>query len=318
MRGAWLVRATAFGALGVSFFLSGCLMPGESDSLKMSIAQLQMRSDEQRKEVADLKARIDQLSQDTGTILGALKENQSSVLSKTYDFSKELQALKGQLEENRFANDKASKEMIAEREVLNVKIAALENEVLRNGKTKNGSGAEKKVAAVGEAPIVPAPAAVKAVPEKTAEVSPQKLYDGAMDDFKEKRYAEARTKFDRFVKTYPKHSLYVSARYWLGESYFGEKKFNDAIVEFDDIWQKSPKHEKARSAMLKEGYAFYETKDCRAARVILQKLIEKYPQSEEAKLAEKKMSEIAADKKNCTVPKTKKSKKKTAKKKSAN
>ncbi len=43
----------------------------------MSVQNLQMQSDEQRKEIADLKMRLDALAQDLNAV-GAIKENQSS------------------------------------------------------------------------------------------------------------------------------------------------------------------------------------------------------------------------------------------------
>jgi tol-pal system protein YbgF len=293
----------------------------EMNALKMSVQNLQLKSDALRKEITDLKTRLDALAQDFNTI-GAIKENQSSVLTKTYDFSKELQALKGMVEENRYQNDKALKDLAAERDLMNAKISALENELFKSGTKPAGSRDKAPSSAVAAAAtagalaekVPPAEEAPKDAAEKAA-ANPQTLYDEAQADMKAKKYADAREKLEQLLKTYPKHKLAVSARYWLGETYFGEKKYGDAIVEFEEVWQKNPKHDKARIAMLKEGYAFYETKDCRAARVILEKLIEKYPQSEEAKLGEKKLSDIAADK-TCTPKTTKQTKqKKTAKKK---
>ncbi len=285
-----------------SLFLPGCLTPGESDSLKMSVVSLQMRSDDQRREIADLKMRMDALAQDLNAV-GAIKENQSSVLTKTYDFSKELQELKGRFEESRYQNEKMFRDVAAERELMNAKISALENEVLKAGGARTAVIDKKSVVA---APTVVSESAAAVQTEQAEEktTDPQKLYEEGQALLKEKKYQEAREKFQRLVKENPKHQLVPSARYWIGESFFAEKKYNDAIIEFDDVWQKYPKHDKARAAMLKEGYAFYDSKDCRASRVILRKLIEKYPQSDEAKLAEKKIAEISADK-NCAPKKTK-------------
>ncbi len=303
MQAKWCARLLAAILLSASVFSFGCLTPGESDSLKRSVANLQFQSDDQRKETADLKMRLDALAQDLNAV-GAIRENQSSVLTKTYDFSKELQALKGRFEENRYQNEKTFKDMALERELMNAKISALENEILKAGGSRPSSVSDKKAVAVAPSgPAAPAGAA-PAEPHEEKASEPQKLYDEGQTLLKAKKYPEAREKFQRLVKDNPKHQLIPSARYWIGESYYAEKKFNDAIIEFDDVWQKYPKHDKARSAMLKEGYAFYDSKDCRASRVILRKLVEKYPQSEEAKLAEKKIAEINADK-SCVPKKTK-------------
>lgn len=309
-----LVRGLTGLLLAAACFLPGCMSTDETNALKMSVATLQMQSDDQRKEIADLKSRIDQLAQDMNSV-GAIKENQSSVLTKTYDFSKELQALQGRFEESRHQNDKAFKDLSAEREAMSAKISALEAELFKDGKktvaaqeNKSAAAAPPQAASADKAtPQAPAVAGQK--DEEKGPTDPQKLYDQAQADLKNKKYAEAREKLEKFLKAYPKHKLAVSSRYWLGETYYGEKKFGDAIVEFEEVWQKNPKHDKSRIAMLKEGYAFYETKDCRAAKVILQKLSEKYPQSDEAKLGEKKITEIAGDK-ACYPKPTKSTKKK--------
>lgn len=305
-----LVRLLTGSLICLACLLPGCLTTDETNALKMSVQNLQMQSDEQRKEIADLKMRLDALAQDLNAV-GAIKENQSSVLTKTYDFSKELQALKGRFEESKYQNDKALKDIATDRELLSTKISALENELFKDS-AKAQAGRDKKAAAVSAtaAEKAPAEAADQKETEKAA-TDAQTLYDEAQADIKGKKYAEAREKLERLLKAYPKHKLAISARYWVGESYYGEKKFGDAIVEFEEVWQKNPKHDKARVAMLKEGYAFYETKDCRAAKVILQKLSEKYPQSEEAKLGDKKIAEIAGDK-ACYPKPTKSTKKKKA------
>ncbi len=136
--------------------------------------------------------------------------------------------------------------------MLNAKISALENELFKEG-AKSQAGREKKAAvSTAAAEKAPAEAADEKETEKAA-TDAQTLYDEAQADIKGKKYAEAREKLERLLKAYPKHKLAVSARYWVGETYFGEKKYGDAIVEFEEVWQKNPKHDKARVAIAERG-----------------------------------------------------------------
>jgi tol-pal system protein YbgF len=127
-------------------------------------------------------------------------------------------------------------------------------------------------------------------------------------DFKEKRYAEARQKFDTFIREFPKNPLVPNSYYWIGESYYAEKKYEDAILSYETVIKKYSNDNKVKAAMLKQGFAFIELGDKKTGKVILERLIEKYPRSAEAEMAEKKIAEILS--KGTTQSKTKPQKKK--------
>ncbi len=61
--------------------------------------------------------------------VGALKEGQSSLLSQVGDLSKEIQVLEGRFDENKYSIDKTIKDLLAEKDLQQARIAALENEV---------------------------------------------------------------------------------------------------------------------------------------------------------------------------------------------
>ncbi|MGO9414904.1 MAG: tol-pal system protein YbgF [Syntrophobacteraceae bacterium] len=275
----------------VFLLMTGCASTGYVQSIKTD-AEIERIND--RKEMADLKTQLDNLSNDIASIKGqsvtALKESQSSLLSQVGDLSKQIQVLEGRFDEYKYSLDKTTKDLLAEKDLQEARIAALENDVK-----------QLKAAAAPPAPAVPSPApAGAAVPAEeqnkassaTDYTVAQKLYDDAQIDFKGKHYAEAKEKFEKFTTDFPKHTLAPNAYFWIGECDYAEKKYEDAILAYENFLKKYPSHDKAKGAMLKQAYAFIDIGDKKTGKVILERVIEKYPQSAEAELAEKKIAEI--------------------------
>lgn len=299
----------------ILFTVMGCATTSDIDNLRNNVTGLQIESINQKKEIAQIKTDLSNISKDINTLkeysLSAMKESQSSILIQTSDLSKELQTLKGRFDENKYFMDKTIKDLLSERELQQAKIAGLENE-LKELKSKISSHpAEKKEAsAVQEGHKDAEAAQPEAKDQKAADATdPQKLYDDAQIDFKEKRYIDARQKFEKFSKDFPKHALAPNSYFWLGESYYADKKYEDAILAYEAFLKKYPNHEKTRGAMLKQAFAFVEMGDKKTGKVLLEKVIEKYPNSREAELAEKKIAELLSKNNAGTKGSTKKKKK---------
>ncbi len=273
-----------------ALLMTGCASTGYVDTIKTD-AEIERIND--RKEIVDLKASVDKLSSDVASLkeqsVTALKEGQASLLSQVGDLSKQIQVLEGRFDENKYSLDKTIKDLLAEKDLQQARIAALENEVK----------ALKAPVAPPPAAEVPAPAGTAAPEEEQKKPSSatdytlaQKLYDDAQIDFKAKHYEEAKQKFEKFTTDFPRHTLAPNAYFWIGETYYAEKKYEDAILAYETFLKKYPSHDKAKGAMLKQAYAFIDIGDKKTGKVILERVIEKYPQSAEAELAEKKIAEI--------------------------
>lgn len=295
-------------------FITGCATTADMENLRGNVTNIQIESLNQKKEIAQIKTDLSNISKDITTLkeysLSAMKESQSSILIQTSDLSKELQTLKGRFDENKYFMDKTLKDLLSERELQQAKIAGLENE-LKELKSKISSqpSEKKESSAVQEGHKDAEAAQPETKNQKTTETSdPQKLYDDAQIDFKEKRYAEARQKFEKFSKDFPKHALTPNSFFWLGESYYADKKYEDAILAYEAFQKKYPNHEKTKGAMLKQAFAFVEIGDKKTGKVLLEKVMEKYPNSREADLAEKKIAELLS-KNNTGKSSTKKKKK---------
>ncbi len=294
--------------------LAGCATTSDIDNLRNNVTGLQVESINQKKEIAQIKTELSNISKDITTLkeysLIAMKESQSSILTQTSDLSKDLQTLKGRFDENKYFMDKTIKDLLSERELQQAKIAGLENELKELKSKISSQSAEKKESSTVQEGHKDAEAAQpEAKDQKAADTTdPQKLYDDAQIDFKEKRYAEARQKFEKFSKDFPKHALAPNSYFWLGESYYADKKYEDAILAYEAFLKKYPNHDKTKGAMLKQAFAFVEMGDKKTGKVLLEKVMEKYPNSREADLAEKKIAELLS-KNNTGKSSTKKKKK---------
>src|SRR5208282_2672835 len=277
-----------------ALFMTGCASTDYVESIKSDVDT--ERSND-RKEMAELKTSVDNLSRDVASLkeqsVSALKEGQSSLLSQVGDLSKEIQVLEGRFDENKYSLDKTIKDLFAEKDLQQARIAALENEV----KELKGNVVPPPAAAVTAPEGAAAPAEEQKKASATDYTISQKLYDDAQIDFKGKHYEEAKQKFEKFTADFPKHTLTPNAYFWIGETYYAEKKYEDAILAYENFLKKYPSHDKAKGAMLKQAYAFLEIGDKKTGKVILERVIEKYPRSAEAELAEKKIAEILHTKK---------------------
>lgn len=272
--------------------LSGCITD-DMETQKSTLAHLQVQVAAHDKELSQIREQITAMSKDLNT-LTAIRESQSNLLSQTSDYSKELQALRGRFDENKYFMDKTIKDLTAEIELQKARVAALENQ-LKEAKPRATAESKETVKPAGEG-TEKVPGAAKGDDANTASKGPDdaaKLYDEAHIAFKEKKYADARKMFERFVKEHPKTSLTSNSYFWIGETYYSEKKYEDAILAYEDFLKNYPKHEKARGAMLKQGYSFIEIGDKKTGTVILQTVVEKYPGTREAELARKRLKELS-------------------------
>lgn len=289
----------------LSFFLNACATTSDLEQVRSELRNTQISFLHHQKELADLKAKVAELSKDVYIIkettvkepaFGAIKEGQQTILDRLSYLQGEIQDLRKRVDDDALKSDKKYREILSERESQVAKITTIEKELLEIKKKIGILPEEKKEPAIDQKPqkdpIVKPPS-----PYMPESADPQKIFEVAQIDFKEKRYAEARVGYEKLVKDFPKHSTIPLAQFGIAETYYAEKKYEDAILAYETFIKKNPTHDKVRMAMLKQGYSFFELGDKKTGKVILEKLIEKYPRSQETEMAKKKLSEVLPKKK---------------------
>lgn len=120
------------------------------------------------------------------------------------------------------------------------------------------------------------------------------LYSYAIELNRQRKYAEARGKFQEFIKKYPNDQLAGNAQYWIGETYYSVNDMKNAMKSFQDVLSKFPKSNKIPDAMLKIGYVQEKQGKKQDAIATFQDLLKKYPKSKPATLAKQKLQTLGA------------------------
>ncbi len=288
------------------FMLSACVSETDFYRLRTDVDELKKESATTKTEVNNLRERsAGAVNEDS---FKAVRESQAEVTSRLGDFSGSLNELRGRFEENRYFVEKTLKEHTAESDLLRAQISSLESnmKMLNDRISAIESAAKPKEGDSGQqGPLIQSdgagPKAEPATPDasqKKTDIQEErtKAYDTALQAFRDKKYKEAREKFEAYIKDYPTTDLTDNAQFWIGETYYAEKNYEDAILAFEVLLKKYPDSKKASSALLKQSYAFIEIGDAKTGKIILKKLVEKYPDSKDAELARKKIAEM--EKKN--------------------
>lgn len=295
-------------AIAGFFFLllvSSCAMNSDMDMLRRDVDNLKRDTFEAKKEIDGLKDRTAKVVKEES--FNALRESQGELNSRISDITSGLQELRGRFEEGRYYQEKLLKDSTAEKDLLRAQISGMEIQVrtLRDRLALLEEAGKNRPQQETEKPeIEKNGTAEQARPEdtraenagdketKAAAEDPVKPYDAAYQNFKDKKYKEARAKFEAFIKDSPKHKLAGNAQFWVAETYYAEKDFENAILAYETLLKKYPDTDKTSGALLKQGFAFAEIGDKKTARVILEKLVQKHPDSKDSALARKKLAEF--------------------------
>jgi len=215
---------------------------------------VQQEMEGERRNIADLKAGLDELRQQVGVLAERVDES-------GHQFNQRMSTLEA-------------------------KLAAGAPQTL----TGTGSSSSAQTSAT---PASPGPAGQSpgSTPPTTAPASPEakRLFQAALGDYQRGKFDLAAQGFRAYLQQAPNGDVADTAQYYLAESLYSAKDYRNAIAEFERLVRDYPQSPQVPSALLKTGYAYYEIKDGTQGRRALRTLIEKYPMSREAKLAEERL-----------------------------
>jgi tol-pal system protein YbgF len=237
------------------------------------------------------------------------------------EIRRELQQVRGEVEEMRYRLDLAARERVGtgpQLKILDDRIAVLEKQFktrieapplvapLPGGMdpaaprlSTESPGGTTSTGAVGgspEPPSAPPSAPGAAVGQEETALARelpeiQDEYRTGLRALQERQYDRAIQEFRAFQRKYPSSEMADDAQYWIGESYFTQKDYNRAILEFNDVL-KYRKGDRVPAALLRQAQAFIEIGDKTDARLILQKLLNDHPNSEEARDAKDRLQAL--------------------------
>ncbi|MCX5717138.1 MAG: hypothetical protein NTW44_02285, partial [Nitrospirae bacterium] len=195
-------------------------------AFKTEIAELKEKSAKETSDIkSEFKAELSALKEKSvkEDSLNAIREGMVSLRSEVSGISKDLQSLTGRFDENKYFIDKSLKDKSSEIDLLRSQITALETQT-KEMQTKLSSKTEADATAKSKPDVKEEKKLetreTKAPEAKTPEINdPLKAYAAAYTAFKDKKYKEAREKFEAFLKAFPKDKLAGNAQFWMAEAY---------------------------------------------------------------------------------------------------
>ncbi len=142
---------------------------------------------------------------------------------------------------------------------------------------------------------------IKQIEPKKLEVDGQEIsvnqteatsYQAALDQFKAGQFAQAAAAFQTHIAKYPKGSLDVQARYFLGSAQFALGEYKAALVTQRDVAKDYPDHPRAADALLSMASAQLELKAIQNAKKTLNEIVTKYPGTAAANAAKTRLDAL--------------------------
>lgn len=281
----------------MTLVLSACVQ--NLAALRADVNDLKHEAFQAKKERAALKSDLEAQEGGKGQAVppgesvAALRSSQTELYSQVSDTLRQMQALNGRFDENKYYVDKELKRISADLELVKSRLDDImaSRNLAQSGELKGRLESIEADLALLKAKL----GAVEAMPgkdTKRVKPSPNDMYDDAYRTFEAQKYDEAIRKMQALIRDYPDNPLAGNARFWIGESFYSQKKFENAILAYEEVITRHKDHQKVPAAMLKQGYAFLEIGDKKAASVILRELVDKYPASDIAARAKEKLSTI--------------------------
>ena len=198
----------------------------------------------------------------------------------------QLRAMRGQVETAQFNAGEAQRNVQKMKEDIEYRLGALEQ-------AQSAAAIAASEAAATTDPTTDAePTAEEATPEVAASYQPtptattgadfpdsNAAYNAAFKELNGKNYSAAASKFDAFVRKYPKDPLTSNAYYWLGESYYARADYTRAAEGFRKGFESNPQGQKAPDNLLKLAMSLDNIKRTSEACIVLGQVVAKYGDS---------------------------------------
>lgn len=295
------MKKTLFIGIMLSLLLGCTTTTPQQNSLLQnqvfSLRQVQKKHSETQKKIQDqiaaLEKRIQELSrQPAGDKAEGSQAVSQSVLSKQADLSSKVES-----QQIKLATLMGSQEEL-ERTVKAVRETGLNNEEQLKSLEKRLSRLETELhqmvsqlgidTAEDSPQEVPSPKTEKETqePEKSQKITPEFLYDQALQAFNQRDYTKALGLWSDMLDSFPEHEMAPNAYFWQGEACYQLQDFAKAALQYNRVIQQFPESNKYPAALLKQGLSYYALNKNKAGRLRLEELIQKFPNRAEAKRAQ--------------------------------
>lgn len=124
------------------------------------------------------------------------------------------------------------------------------------------------------------------------DVSPQKAYDAAFNDYTGGQYDLAIAGFEFYLKTFPTSPRAGDAQLNIGNSYYALGNYRDAAAAFQKVISDYPSSQAVPQAYYKMGLSYEQLKQPDLARRAYETVIKEHPASLDAQLARQRLDSL--------------------------
>ncbi len=118
-------------------------------------------------------------------------------------------------------------------------------------------------------------------------------YENAYTLVSQKKYSDALSAFQTYLKQFPQGRYVSNAHFWAGEIYLIQNSARKAASEFTTVVQNYPSSNKVPDALLKLGFIYADNGQLEKAKSQLERVLQQYPDSSVAQLAQNRLQVIS-------------------------
>jgi tol-pal system protein YbgF len=242
-----------------------------ADTLKTLNAKLDDQSSTSRKQFADQKLLIDNLSSDLRVVRERIDENNTKVGT----IGQELNSLRDAV--NTLPSQLAPPTPVT--------MVPGPNGTMVPAPQLPGTPVTGAPASQAGVTATPGPTAPAVPAGPAGGLSPQRMFDTAQADYAAGQWPLAISGFEQFIRSFPTNDKADDAQFYIGESYQLDGKFKEAVSAYEKVISDHPTGDRVPQALYKRGVALSLLGENDRARESFQQVLRNYPQSEVAVLA---------------------------------
>lgn len=210
--------------------------------------------------------------------------NPGNLQMRIGQIDEEIRQIRGLIEQTQFQNKQTATELKKLSDDVDFRMRALEQKATAAATAESAAASPPPAAALEAAKLdadESLPASGKEAKDKPATTGKDfpdsnAHYAYAFKLLSEKKYAEAATSFDAFVKKYPADPLTANAYYWLGESQYARGDYTRSAESFRKGFEIAPDGNKAADNLYKLAMSLSQVHRKNEACIVLHRVIDKY------------------------------------------